>query len=556
MSGHRFFRNSVTNSISRRGFMLRAGLICSGIALNACIRKIKPGSSPYSGIPAELKGPDASAGHILRDKVSLPKPSYSRDVGVLVIGGGISGLSAARWLKKNGLENFELLELENQPGGNSKFGESKVSKYPLGAHYVTPANNENKDLIDFYQECNLITHFENGLPFYNEYSLCFDPEERLLINGQWQEGLIPEFGIPAEDKDQIKRFLALMEELRYVRGNDGKYAFDIPLDRSSTDAEWRKLDKLLFSDYLNKNGFNSPYLLWYLEYCCKDDYGQKLDKISAWAGLHYFAGRKGKAVNAESSTVLTWPEGNGFLMQGLTAGLKRHVRSSTLVYGIKEDKSFMLVDVYDLKKKESYQIRTEKLIMATPQYVTRKLLRNFTRTEVDYDDFNYAPWLVANITLKGLTGAPGAPLSWDNVAYNTPSVGYVNANHQDITAEGGSKIITYYLPLCDHDTRVARLAAYARNHEQWLDIVVPELEYLHPNITEQIENVEFWVWGHGMISPARGFVWGESRRNANQPLNDQIFFGHSDLSGVSIFEEAFYQGIKAAKQVLNSNGKV
>jgi hypothetical protein len=55
-----------------------------------------------------------------------------------------------------------------------------------------------------------------------------------------------------------------------------------------------------------------------------------------------------------------------------------------------------------------------------------------------------------------------------------------------------------------------------------------------------------------MIAPTPGFVWGTERQRAAQPIADRVFFAHSDLSGVSIFEEAFYQGIRAAKEVLST----
>ena len=37
-----------------------------------------------------------------------------------------------------------------------------------------------------------------------------------------------------------------------------------------------------------------------VEYSCRDDYGVSHSKVSAWAGLHYFASRAGKAYNADS----------------------------------------------------------------------------------------------------------------------------------------------------------------------------------------------------------------------------------------------------------------
>lgn len=524
--------------------------------LSACFKKLKQGNSAYSHIKGSLKGPDAKAGHMLRDKTPLPSSTSIRHVKTLIIGGGISGLSAARWLKKNGHHDFELLELEEQPGGNSKFGHNPVSSYPLGAHYINIANNSDKELLEFLEETNIITHYENGLPFYNEFALCFDPEERLLINGQWQEGVIPDFGIPEADREQIKKFLRLTEDLKVRKGQDGKYAFDLPLDKSSADPAFRSLDTMSFKDYLKKNGFTSKYLLWYLEYCCKDDYGQKPHTISAWAGLHYFAARKGLAANAASGTVLTWPEGNGHLMTELASSVKDHIRSSSLTYSITDDPGGKLfVTVYDLKHEATYRISADKVILASPQYVNHKLLKAFIREGVDYTEFNYSPWIIANITVKSLPNNKGPGLCWDNVAYGTASVGYVNACQQSLKRFEDRTILTYYLPLCDHDPRVSRLAAYARTYGQWLDIIIPELEYMHPNITGNIEEVELWVWGHGMISPSPGFIWGQSRQNASKPLDDKIFFAHTDLSGVSIFEEAFHQGIRAAKEVLASYEK-
>ena len=37
----------------------------------------------------------------------------------------------------------------------------------------------------------------------------------------------------------------------------------------------------------------TPHLRWYLDYCCRDDYGAGAAQVSAWAGLHYFASRHG-----------------------------------------------------------------------------------------------------------------------------------------------------------------------------------------------------------------------------------------------------------------------
>ena len=556
MSGRPFYKSAgFVNGLSRRSFLLKAGLITAGIFLNGCIRKLNP-KSAYKNIKGSIKGPNAKAGHILRDKLPLPTPASTREVKTLIIGSGISGLSAARWLKKQGHHNFELLELEDHVGGNSHSGKNSVSAYPLGAHYITIANNEDILLTGFLQDCGVITGFENNLPVYNEYYLCFDPEERLLINGQWQEGIVPDFGLTADDKAQVKKFFALIEELKKAKGNDGRYAFDIPIDNSSTDDKYRALDRLSFKAYLHQQKLTSVYLLWYLNYCCKDDYGQKIDKVSAWAGIHYFASRRGKAVNAESNAVLTWPEGNGWLTKKLAAEVGEHVRKGNMCYSISYDQQGKVVaGVYDITKGTTSTIIADNVIMATPQFVNQRLFKDAINRPVDYTGLNYSPWFIANITVNRLPAAKGMGLCWDNVAYDTPSVGYVNAGQQTVKLTDEKRVLTWYLPLCDHEPRIARLAAYTRTYEQWMGMMMPELEYMHPGITDAIENVECWVWGHGMIYPAVNYIWGQNRKAAQQPVNNSLFFAHTDLSGVSIFEEAFHQGIRAANQVLTLYGK-
>jgi len=556
MSGQPFYSdNSLIKRIGRRSFLLRAGLVAGALLLDSCIRRLSGPRADYAHITGKLLGPNAKAGHMLRDKIPMPAPTAQSSIKTLIIGGGISGLSAARWLNRQGHTDFKLLELEDHAGGNAHFGTNPVSSYPFGAHYITIVNNEDVQLIDFLHENNVITHFdEHNLPFYNEYYLCFDPEERLLINGHWQDGLVPDFGVPANERKQIERFFKMVTSFRNAKGSDGKYAFTIPIDQSSADETYRKLDKIPFTDYLQTEGFDSPYLLWYLNYCCKDDYGRKADVVSAWAGLHYFSSRRGKAANADDNSVITWPEGNGWLMKQLRDTVKDHILTSNMVYDIAfDEQGKVAVKVFDLKKQTSTLITAEQVIIASPQFVNQKLLKNIDRPGVNYADMNYSPWLIANITVNKLpTAAKGMVLCWDNVAYGTQSVGYVNANQQDLKVIEEKKVLTFYLPLCDKEPRLSRLAAYTRTYEQWMDIVIPELEHMHPEMTAHIENIDFWLWGHGMISPAVNYIWGDNRKNAKLPVKNKLFFAHTDLSGISLFEEAFHQGIKAAQQVIDS----
>ena len=526
-----------------------SGLLASGM-YTACKHR-----NPLGHIKGSIIGANSQVGHLVRNIASLPAPSRQVTTDVLIIGSGISGLSAKRWLHNHGMNNVMLIEMDNHFGGNAHHGKNDVSAYPWGAHYIPVPDIRNTELLDFLKEISVITAFDaSGLPVYNEYYLCMDPEERLFINGLWQEGIVPEAGVPAAEKEQFKRFSALVDHYKIATGTDGKDAFVIPLDNSSADEEFRKLDTISFRQYLSEQGYNSKYLIWYLEYGCKDDYGCNLDSTSAWAGIHYFASRKGKGSNCTSSGVITWPEGNGFLMENLKQLAGDNITSSQLAYDIQEAENGVIIKVYDVARKESYTINARKVLIASPQYVNKHLLSAIAAPDrlMAFNDFHYAPWMIANITLKHMPQQRGFPMCWDNVIYGTPSVGYVDANHQDLK-NSMKRVLTFYLPLVNDTPDAARRKAQVTPYEHWLEFIAGEMEHAHPGITEYIEHADIWVWGHGMIAPRPGFIWGQSRKTVKEPINNKIFFAHTDLSGISIFEEAFYQGIRVAKEIMNQS---
>jgi hypothetical protein len=108
--------------------------------------------------------------------------------------------------------------------------------------------------------------------------------------------------------------------------------------------------------------------------------------------------------------------------------------------------------------------------------------------------------------------------------------------------------------LLGNDVKKLREQAYHSTIEDWKNIALLDLRKPHKQIENYIKQFDAWVWGHGMIKPAPGFITGESRLQASQPIQDKIYFAHSDMSGISIFEEAFYLGHIAIRKILERNG--
>ena len=56
-----------------------------------------------------------------------------------------------------------------------------------------------------------------------------------------------------------------------------------------------------------------------------------------------------------------------------------------------------------------------------------------------------------------------------------------------------------------------------------------------------------------MVRPRTGLIWSEARLRALEGTR-RLHAAHSDASGLSIFEEAQYQGVRAAERVLARSG--
>src|SRR5262245_54639302 len=315
--------------MNRRQFLLSSAGLASAGALHSC----KSPARSQLRFSGSILGVSEKIGHLLRG-TRLPAPSLEKKIPVLIVGAGVAGLSAGWKLSKAGFHDFEILELESEVGGNSRCGENTVSAYPWGAHYVPLPTRESRAVRELFEDIGVIEGYSSGQPIYQEKYLCFSPQERLYIHGRWQDGLLPMVGVTQKDLDQYDRFRDMTVRYKARRGRDGRRAFAIPMELSSSDQDLLALDQLSFSDFLTTNGFDSAPLNWYRNYACRDDYGCSYGDVSAWAGLHYFASRDNGAGEGEDSMVLTWPEGNGWIIKQLRNRVQSRITPNTLAFRI------------------------------------------------------------------------------------------------------------------------------------------------------------------------------------------------------------------------------
>lgn len=455
--------------------------------------------------PGELVGASHAVGHRLLRPDAVPAPGPPpEEHDVVIIGGGVAGLAAAWRLGGRTL----LLELEPEIGGTSR----ATSSYPWGAHYVIAPSPENVVLTKLLGEMGVMHGGVIGEEF-----LCRDPEERVFYRGRWYEGLYLRAGATAEDLRQLREFEAEMARW----GKRG--TFVIPAALSSSEAD--ELDRISMRQWLDGRGFTSPRLRWLVEYACRDDYGTLLDDTSAWAAIFYFASRG-------TRPVITWPDGNAPLVRHMARYAE--IRTGTLVYSVRPVEGGVEIVT------ERSRIRARQAIIAAPQFVAARLVGRTC-------EFTYGSWMVANLSLRDRPRSHGFPLAWDNVLYESPSLGYVVSTHQR-GIDHGPTVVTYYYPLCDSNPRAARERLLAAGRDEWAEVALADLSRAHPDIRSLTTRLDVMRWGHAMIRPVPGLVRSAALAEAAKPLGN-IHFANTDLSGMALFEEALYHGVRAAEEL-------
>ena len=513
----------------------RRTLLAGAAALAAC------GRDAAGPPPAAWVGARHERGHRLRQAAALPAAEVQRRAGVLVLGAGIAGLAAARALARRGVDDVQILELEDEPGGNSRGHVMAGMGCPLGAHYLPLPGPEAHEVAEWLHEIGLLKT-AHGRTLPDERHLCHSPQERLFVDGAWAEGLLPPVDPASDAARQMQAFGRCITELH----RSG--AFTLPAHRGRRTPEAAALNTQTFAQWLDGQGLRDMHLRWYLDYCCRDDYGAAADAVSARAGVHYFASRHGfhapgDEPAAEREGLFTWPEGNAWLARRLAAPFAGgQLHGGRTVLQVAERRHEVQVLAWDEQGQRAEAWTARAAVLALPLFVAARIVESPPAAlQQAAALLGYAPWLVANLQLDApLLARAGAPPSWDNVIYGSSGLGYVDAMHQSLNAVPGATVLTAYRAL----PRAERSALLADDAAAWAARVLADLAVVHPDIGRRTQRVDLMRWGHAMAIPAPG-VMQHPALAALRASRGRLRFAHADLAGCSVFEESFTAGCEA-----------
>ncbi len=510
-------------------------------------------------ISADADYPGRKIGHWLRDAHSLPDISQEISTEVLVAGSGVAGLTAAWNLKRSGVN--DLLTVSGpEPYGNAASGKDGELCFSTGAHSLGLPSLESRHVREMLHEFGIL----NGDPYaarpqFDSRFLVPASAARLLYGGRWQAGTLPKEGVSSTEQADHSRFLQIVAFYRQARGSDGKRAFSLPLEGSSADEQFLKLDQYSLRTWLQESGFTAPTLYWYLDYCCRDTYGRHMDEISAWAGLHVFCSREGLAANAEPGARLAWPQGLAALTAQLEASARlrdQWLSGAVAQLRVSADGVEALVISESNSGWRTTRVRARFAVAAMPLHVLQHV---FTEGAgygfvAQRDVPRYAPWVVSNFILSSTPSErEGVPLSWTNAIYGERGLQYL-ANPSVRYAKATRRVFTGFHALADVEPEAARTWLDRASVKELSSAVMRDMKRAYGwHLPLCLERVAITVRAHAMAVPEPGFL-SNTGRIALRSSGGPLYFAHSDLSGLSLFEEASWWGYRAARQIIAKRG--
>jgi hypothetical protein len=288
-----------------------------------------------------------------------------------------------------------------------------------------------------------------------------------------------------------------------------------------------------------------------VDYACRDDFGTRARDASAWAALHYFAAR-----DADEEGPLTWPEGNGRLVRHLAERVAPQLRTGAPVWRVERPtrgtRAAGPLRVIAGPADAGVAYECDAVIWAAPTFLASHVVEGAPPVP-----WRYAPWMVANLTLdrRPARAPDDAEEAWDNVLADSPALGYVVATHQALRATPEPRTVwTHYRALADGDPSAERRRLLAMDWRACAESVLADLERAHPDVRECVSRVDVMRYGHAMPRPEPGFL-AARRAWWHPPRDARVLYANADVSGISLFEEAQWRGVRAAEGAMALLGR-
>jgi protoporphyrinogen/coproporphyrinogen III oxidase len=489
-------------SANRRDFIkfVVAGAVTAGCPIDLSL--VAQQGSERNGQP-EVDGEDNRICHQVRDGKIFTRPPATARHDFVIVGGGVSGLTAAYRLQHR---DFLLLEKEPHWGGNAYAMEYEGSTYATGSAFLT----KDEHAYPFAKEIGL-----TPLPINSPDGSILRGE---LILDTWGDGL-DKLPYSTSVRDGFKKFKKEMLAIDVEK--HGKELFSQP-----------------FSDFLK--GYPAELTQWWDNFG-PSNWGAASAETAAALAIGTLQEMAGES---RADDRYTWPGGLGAITKKLAGILEathkdRLVAGATTVAVVSEKEE---VQVTYMLGGELKTVAAKAVIMATPKFITRRIVEGLPEKQSDaMHQIRYIPYPVVNLIFD----KPVFNHGYDTWCPGNSFTDFVVADWV-IKKQTGYKqkfnIISCYTPMKEDD----RVQLLSENGARKIAAnVLSDFQKLMPGLNVDPVEVHIYRRGHPLyMSTPR--LYTEIQPLARHAM-DRVFFANTDSEGP---ESTTNEGIRAAQRAV------